>query len=83
MSGSRVRGSLRRQRDRSRRTASGVAGGNAARSGSRVTTAAITSVTVSPEKSARPVNISQTSTPNDHTSARLSTGLPRACSGDM
>ena len=48
-----------------------------------VTTAAITSVTVSPANSERPVSISHTSTPKDHTSARLSTGLPRACSGDM
>ena len=83
MSGSRVRGSLRRQRESRRRTVWGVAFGRASRSGSRVTTAAITSVTVSPAKSAWPVSISHTSTPKAQTSARRSTGLPRACSGDM
>ena len=83
MSGSRVRGSLRRQRLSSSRTARGVRAGSASRSGSRVTTAAITSVTVSPANRERPVSISHSSTPKDHTSARLSTGLPRACSGDM
>ena len=49
----------------------------------RVITCAMTSVTVSPANSDRPVSISHSSTPKDHTSARLSTGLPRACSGDM
>ena len=83
MSGSRWRGSLRRQRVISLRTLAGVVCGSASRSGSRVITCAITSVTVSPAKSERPVSISHSSTPNDHTSARLSTGLPRACSGDM
>ena len=61
----------------------GVSVGSASGSGSCVTTAAITSVTVPPEKSVRPVSISHTSTPNAHTSARLSTGFPRACSGAM
>jgi hypothetical protein len=41
------------------------------------------SVTVSPEKSVFPVSISHSRTPKDQMSARLSTALPRACSGDM
>ncbi len=83
MSGSRVRGSLRRQRARSQRMTRGVSVGSASRSGSSFTTAAMMSVTVSPAKSARPVSISHRSTPKAHTSPRLSTALPRACSGDM
>ena len=58
-------------------------GGSVAQSGSRVRTAASTSLTVSPSKSRRPVSISHSTTPKAQMSARLSTGLPRACSGDM
>ncbi len=36
-----------------------------------------------PSKSRRPVSISKRTTPKDQMSARLSTALPRACSGDM
>jgi hypothetical protein len=46
-------------------------------------TDAMMSLTVSPAKRGWPVSISDTSAPKDHTSARLSTGLPLACSGDM
>ena len=38
---------------------------------------------MSPPKSARPVSISYTTQPKAHTSLRLSTALPLACSGDM
>ncbi len=41
------------------------------------------SLTVSPWNSRFPVSISKRTTPNAQTSALLSTGLPRACSGDM
>ena len=51
--------------------------------GSRVRTAASTSLTVSPSKSLRPVSISKSTTPKAQMSARRSTALPRACSGDM
>ena len=61
----------------------GVAAGRVAQSGSRVSTAASTSQTVSPANSRAPVSISKSTTPKAQTSARLSTGLPRACSGDM
>jgi hypothetical protein len=47
------------------------------------TTAPITSVAVSPVNSRCPVSISYRMQPNDQTSARRSTGLPRACSGLM
>ncbi len=58
-------------------------GGSSAQSGSRVNTVARMSDTVSPAKSWRPVSISHSTTPNAQMSARLSTALPRACSGDM
>jgi len=61
----------------------GVAAGNVAHSGSVLSTAASTSLTVSPSKSLWPVSISHSTTPKAQMSARLSTGLPRACSGDM
>ena len=61
----------------------GVAAGSAAHSGSLLSTAASTSLTVSPSKRRRPVSISNSTTPKAHTSARLSIGLPRACSGAM
>jgi hypothetical protein len=41
------------------------------------------SLTVSPWKSRFPVSISYSTTPKAQMSARLSTGFPRACSGDM
>ena len=45
--------------------------------------AAIVSETVSPENTLRPVSISYSTQPNAQMSARLSTALPRACSGLM
>jgi hypothetical protein len=49
-----------------------------------VRTEVIVSVTVSPPpNSILPVSISYSTTPKAQISARLSTGLPRACSGDM
>jgi len=50
----------------------------------RITTAARTSVTLSPSaKSDVPASISYNTTPKAQMSARLSTGFPRACSGAM
>ena len=46
-------------------------------------TFAIVSAIVSPENAARPVSISNSTHPNAQMSVRLSTGLPRACSGLM
>src|SRR5215471_21641412 len=61
----------------------GVVGGSAFQSGSFVMTNANVCEIVSPAKSDVPVSISQRTTPNAHTSARLSTGCPVACSGAM
>ena len=57
--------------------------GTRSQSGSFVTTAARTSVIVSPGNACRPVNISYSTTPNAQMSARRSTACPRACSGAM
>ncbi len=46
-------------------------------------TEASVSVTDSPAKTVRPLSISASTTPNAQMSARRSTGLPLACSGDM
>jgi hypothetical protein len=83
MSRRRSRGSLRTQRWRSATRRFGVPAGNALQSGSRVKTAAIVSEIVSPSKASFPDNISKRTHPKDQMSARLSTPLPRACSGDM
>ena len=83
MSCSRCFGSFCRQRPRSRRTRGGTPAGRAAKSGAVFRTAASRSETVSPSKSRRPVSISKRTTPKAQMSARLSTALPRACSGDM
>lgn len=64
-------------------TRSGVLAGRRVQSGSRVSTAAIESLTVPPSKRRMPVSISKNTTPNAQLSARLSTGFPRACSGLM
>ena len=61
----------------------GVAGGRACQSGSRSRIRAIVSETVSPLNGFRPESISYRRHPKDQTSLRLSTGLPRACSGLM
>ena len=83
MSRSRFFGSRSRQRPRSVRTWGGVSGGSFDQSGSCRRTAASTSETVSPSKQRVPVSISYSTTPKDQMSDRLSTGRPRACSGDM
>ena len=83
MSRSRRFGSRSRQRARSFRSRSGVAAGSAPRSGSRIITRPSVSCSVSPANICWPTSISQTTTPNDQMSARLSTVFPFACSGDM
>jgi hypothetical protein len=62
---------------------SGGTAGSAVQSGSFVITVTMHSVTSSPRNARRPVNISYNKQPNAQMSAPLSTGLPRACSGDM
>ena len=76
----RSRSSTRR---RSRRTGSGVSGGSAFQSGALLSTATSTSATSSPSNARRPVSISYSTQPNAQMSLRLSTALPRACSGLM
>ncbi len=76
-------GSRSRQRSRSTRTDGGVDGGSFPKSTGSRRTAASVSLTVSPWKSPLPVSISKSTTPNAQTSALLSTGFPRACSGAM
>ena len=82
---SRIRffGSRSRQRRSRARTLAGVSGGSASQAIGSRTTEASTSVTVSPRKRPFPVSISESTTPNDQMSARLSTACPRACSGAM
>ena len=72
-----------RQRASKRRTSQGAVAGRAFQSTSCFSTLARTSLTVSPSKSFRPVSISNSTTPKAQMSARLSRGLPRACSGLM
>ena len=76
----------RRSRSRHRRSsriADGVEAGSAAQSGSVLSTSASVSDTSSPRNRRRPLSISYSTTPNAQMSARLSTGLPLACSGAM
>ena len=80
---SRTRGSFCRQRRSRRRTSAGTAAGSSDQSGSRSTIAARTSVSDSPAKTRRPVRHSYITHPKAQMSVRRSTGLPRACSGDM
>src|SRR4029453_11691320 len=76
--------SLLRQRRTSRLTDSGVSRGSAAHSGSRVSTPAMASDTLSVAPIARrPVSISKITQPNAQMSVRSSSALPRACSGLM
>ncbi len=63
--------------------AAGVSAGMVDQSGSLVSTNAMVSETSSAAKGRDPVSISYNTTPNAQMSARLSTGLPRACSGLM
>ena len=72
-----------RQRRKRTRTRIGVAAGSFDQSGSFLITAASVSVTVSPRNAIFPVNISYSTHPNAQMSARRSTGLAFACSGDM
>ena len=61
----------------------GVSRGSRCRSIAAVLTLDSVSAIVSPSNSRRPVNNSQTTTPNAQMSVRLSTGFPDACSGLM
>ena len=61
----------------------GVCAGMAFQSGSRSSILAMVSETVSPRNADRAVNISYNTQPNAQMSVRLSTALPRACSGLM
>ena len=79
----RPRRSFVTQRRRSRRNLVGTPVGSAFQSGSRSRIAATVSETVSPGKARRPVSTSYKQHPKAQTSARRSTGLPRACSGLM
>jgi hypothetical protein len=72
-----------RQRRNSRRTGTGVSGGSVSSGIESFNTDASTSETSLPVNARRPVSISKSTTPNAQTSARRSTGLPRACSGLM
>ena len=71
ISRSRLRGSFSRQRRTNRATAGGTCGGSACQSGSRVTIADSTSVTVSPVNGRLPVSISNNRQPNAQMSTRL------------
>ena len=57
--------------------------GSTCHRGSADRIAASVSVVVCPSKGRRPASISNSRQPNAQTSVRLSTGRPRACSGDM
>ncbi len=80
---SRRRGSFCIARRSSRRSASGVWGGNRLQSGSAVMMRPKISVVLSPSKARWPVNISKRTHPNAKISVRRSTALPFACSGDI
>jgi hypothetical protein len=75
--------SFSRQRRSRRRIDGGVSAGSSAQSGSRINRNASVSDTSSPSNARLPVNISYKTTPKAHTSLRLSTGWPFACSGLM
>ena len=64
-------------------TLRGVPSGRCSQSGSSLMTDARISEAFSPANSRSPVSISKRTTPNAQMSARLSTALPLACSGDM
>ena len=83
MSRSRRSGSRSRQRASNCLMCCGVSGGSLLQSISPRSVAARLSESVSPRKTCSPVSISNTTTPNAQMSARLSAGLPRACSGLM
>jgi hypothetical protein len=75
--------SFSRHRRNKRRIDAGVSAGSVVESGSRSRIAASVSEMVSPANGAHPVSISWSTQPNDQMSVRLSSGLPRACSGLM
>ena len=81
MACSRIFTSRSRQRFNKCLIETGVAEGSFPKSISPLITSANISEAVPPVKSCCPVNISNSTTPNDQMSARLSTGLPGACSG--
>jgi hypothetical protein len=83
MSRSRCLGSRTRHFCRIPRNRAGVPAGKARQLTCWVRTAASVSLTDSPTNVRCPVSISYTTTPQAQMSARLSTGFPRACSGDM
>ena len=72
-----------RQRRNKSRMLGGVERGNTFQSGSRSKIAAIVSEMVPRANGDRPTHISYNTHPNAHTSVRLSTISPRACSGLM
>ena len=63
--------------------AGSVVGASAVQSGSVFSTDARVSETVAPSNRRFPVSISHNTTPKAQMSARLSTVVPRACSGDI
>ncbi len=77
------RRSLCTQRRRVSRSAGGVSSGNLLQSGSALMMLACTWPTLSPPNSCVPVSISYSTQPKAQMSVRLSTTLPRACSGLM
>ena len=83
MSRMRCLGSFCKQRRRYRSTLNGTFSGNALQSGSVWSTWDSVSEMSSPVNACFPVSISYGTTPNAQMSARLSTVLPRACSGDI
>ena len=72
-----------RQRRSKSRTLTGVSGGSSRQSGSLFKIAASVSETDSPWKTSRPIRHSKSTQPKEKMSVRLSSGLPRACSGLM
>ena len=72
-----------KHRRRSHLSGAGVVVGSTVRSRSRSSTFAITCATVSPVNSRCPVSISNSTTPKDQMSLRLSAVRPAACSGDI
>ena len=74
MSRTRCLRSFCKQRRSTVTTLGGTVAGSAVQSGSLFSTDASTCDSVSPVKTGRPVSISRTTTPKDHTSLRLSTG---------
>ena len=83
MSRRRLLTSFSRHRRNKWRTLAGVDDGSLRQSGSRSRIAAIVSETVSRWNALWPVSVSYNTQPNAQMSARLSTGLPRVCSGLM